>query len=66
FTWENTSSGYYLVAGSADKSVRRWKIIEEGDELKAILCWSSSHAALTLKFAELQALNPTWCFDFGI
>ncbi|KAF9995416.1 hypothetical protein BGZ80_007513, partial [Entomortierella chlamydospora] len=50
----------YLVTGSADKSVRRWHITKEGDEHKAVLCWSSSHEVLMvcdLSFENVQGLS---------
>ncbi|KAG0003313.1 hypothetical protein BGZ79_001156 [Entomortierella chlamydospora] len=51
--WGATLSGQYLVTGSEDKSVRRWQIIKERDEYKALLCWSSSHGTLTVPGTSL-------------
>ncbi|KAG0009583.1 hypothetical protein BGZ80_002239 [Entomortierella chlamydospora] len=49
-----------LVTGSWDKSVRRWRITNEGAEHKAVLCWGSSHEVLTmhdLSFEGVQDLS---------
>ncbi|KAF9437908.1 hypothetical protein BGZ76_010619 [Entomortierella beljakovae] len=50
----------YLVTGGVDKSVRRWKLVKDQDKLKAPLCWSSSHEALTVTdadFSNVQGLS---------
>ncbi|KAF9997035.1 hypothetical protein BGZ80_007096, partial [Entomortierella chlamydospora] len=57
---ESSSGVQHLVTGSFDKSVRRWRIIEEGAKHKAVLCWSSSHEVLTvydLCFEGVQDLS---------
>ncbi|KAF9435370.1 hypothetical protein BGZ76_006434 [Entomortierella beljakovae] len=57
--WEGIS-GEYLVTGCVDKSIRRWQIINEQDESKAVLCWSSSHEVLTMtgaSFRNVQGLS---------
>ncbi|KAF9358802.1 hypothetical protein BGX26_000874 [Mortierella sp. AD094] len=59
--WEHTLVGEYLVTGSSDKSVRRWQIME-GDEYKALMCWSSSHEVLSVSKAfigDVQGLGDT-------
>ncbi|KAF8951832.1 hypothetical protein BGZ46_003780 [Entomortierella lignicola] len=45
---ESDSGSLFLVTGSSDKSVRRWKITKEVDEYKSTLCWSSTHEVLTV------------------
>ncbi|KAG0020826.1 hypothetical protein BGZ80_003535 [Entomortierella chlamydospora] len=61
-SWENTTSeGLYLVTGSWDKSIRRWRFVEDGNGgYKAILSWSSSHEVLTVSgtnFSNVQGLT---------
>ncbi|KAG0024778.1 hypothetical protein BGZ80_007713 [Entomortierella chlamydospora] len=51
---ETTFNGQYLVTGSIDKSMRRWQIIKEGPEHKALLCWSSLHEVLTVSGATFK------------
>ncbi|KAF9347819.1 hypothetical protein BGX26_000736, partial [Mortierella sp. AD094] len=58
--WEGPPSDQFLVTGSEDKSVRRWQIIKDGDEHRALLSWSSSHDALTVSgatFSNIQGLS---------
>ncbi|KAF9352777.1 hypothetical protein BGX26_009447, partial [Mortierella sp. AD094] len=55
--WEDVSHGQYLVTGSEDKSVRRWQIVKEQDEYKALLSWSSSHDGLTAAGAIFHDFN---------
>ncbi len=45
-TWHETPNGLYLITGSHDKSVRRWKLVKESDTYKAFLCWSSTQDVL--------------------
>ncbi|KAF9342636.1 hypothetical protein BGX26_007144, partial [Mortierella sp. AD094] len=57
---ESNFGAQCLVTGSWDKSVRRWRITEEGVEHKAVSCWSSSHEVLTvydLSFEDVQGLS---------
>ncbi|KAG0012908.1 hypothetical protein BGZ80_011427 [Entomortierella chlamydospora] len=57
---ENNFGTQCLATGSLDKSVRRWRITQEGVEHKATLCWSSSHEVLTvydLSFKDVQGLG---------
>ncbi|UUM21118.1 pentapeptide repeat-containing protein [Mycoavidus sp. SF9855] len=55
--WKTTRDGAYLVTGSTDKSVRRWQVKKEGEETKAILCWSSGHEILTVKDTLLAGVR---------
>ncbi|KAG0000964.1 hypothetical protein BGZ80_011679 [Entomortierella chlamydospora] len=55
--WDHTSSGEYLVTGSSDKSVRRWQIMEEGGEYKALMSWSSSHGILSVSKAFIGGVQ---------
>ncbi|KAF9351465.1 hypothetical protein BGX26_010549 [Mortierella sp. AD094] len=58
--WSDTSDDQYLVTGSEDKSVRRWRLVKEKDEYKAILCWNSPHESLTVhdtSFKDVQDLS---------
>ncbi|KAF8977482.1 hypothetical protein BGZ46_007350 [Entomortierella lignicola] len=52
--WGNSFDGQELVTGCADHSVRRWKILKNGDEHRAILAWSSSHGVLTVAGASFN------------
>ncbi|KAF9361944.1 hypothetical protein BGX26_009400 [Mortierella sp. AD094] len=57
---QDTSNGQYLVTGSADKSVRRWRITKDGNEYQAHLCWSSSNDGLVVaeaNFSNVQGLS---------
>ncbi len=45
--WKETDNSHYLVTGS-DESVRQWKLIKEGNQYKAVLCWASAENVLTL------------------
>jgi len=62
--WKTThkgDDGDYLVTGSSDKSVRVWRVIQNGDQCQVRLCWSSGNEALTLTDASIQnvqGLNP--------
>ncbi|KAF9105125.1 hypothetical protein BGX27_009794 [Mortierella sp. AM989] len=44
--WQASEDQHYLVTGSSDGSVRRWKIMNSKDECEAILCWSTIHALM--------------------
>ncbi|KAF9348407.1 hypothetical protein BGX26_000178 [Mortierella sp. AD094] len=68
--WVNSIAceGRYLVTGSEDKSVRRWQIVKERDEYEVVLCWSSSHSALTVAdatFDNLGTLNSMLLIQRG-
>ncbi|KAG0015271.1 hypothetical protein BGZ80_009950 [Entomortierella chlamydospora] len=52
--WEDTFNSHYIVTGSRDKSVRRWRITKEGDEYQVHLCWSSSNDGLVVAEATLK------------
>ncbi len=52
--WKKSSNSRYLVTGSEDKSVRQWQVIKEGDEYKALLCWSSTHEVLAATDTSIQ------------
>ncbi|KAF9185547.1 hypothetical protein BGZ49_004281, partial [Haplosporangium sp. Z 27] len=57
---KSDSGSLFLVTGSSDKSVRRWKITKEVDEYKSTLCWSSTHEVLTvmnLSFKDVHGLS---------
>ncbi len=55
--WKTTGDGSYLVTGSADKSVRQWEVKKEGEETKAILCWSSVYDVLTVNDTLLEGVR---------
>ncbi|MCX8565315.1 MAG: WD40 repeat [Glomeribacter sp. 1016415] len=52
--WKEASNGHYLVTGSEDNAVRQWRIIQEGDSYKALLCWSSAQTALMVSGTSIQ------------
>ncbi len=47
--WKVTSKGEYLAGGSADKSVRQWKVEKDAEGYKVKLCWSSGHDELNVR-----------------
>ncbi|KAF9354873.1 hypothetical protein BGX26_007258 [Mortierella sp. AD094] len=56
--WNETRDGIYLVAGSwEDRSVRSWKVIEEGDGCILRLHWSTTHDQLTVVNTSLQGVE---------
>ncbi len=55
--WKTTRDGSYLLTGSGDKLVRRWQVKQEGEETKAILCWSSGHGVLNVKDALFEGVR---------
>lgn len=54
--WEEVFNGDYLVTGS-NKSIRQWRIVKEGEEYKALLCWSSTQDVLTLRGALIKGVQ---------
>ncbi|KAF9346035.1 hypothetical protein BGX26_002493, partial [Mortierella sp. AD094] len=62
--FRETGHSLYLASGSRDKSVRWWRIDNNGDDYKALLVWSSSQTALAVcnaSFNGVQGLSPTDC-----
>ena len=56
--WCTSSDGNYLVTGSRDGSVLKWKVIEGGeDPFRVHLQWSASHGALTVTGASIQGAH---------
>ncbi len=56
--WKKTDDGcHYLVVGSKDKSVRQWEIKKEGENYKAVFCWSSTHSFLTVRGASIEGVG---------
>ncbi|BBE10124.1 NB-ARC domain protein [Mycoavidus cysteinexigens] len=54
---EEVGNSNYLVTGCADKSVRLWQIIEEGDQCNVRLSWSSTHDVLTVTNTSIQDVH---------
>jgi WD40 repeat protein len=50
-------NGAFLVTGCADKSVRKWQVVEEANHYRVNLCWSSGHAALSLSKASINGVQ---------
>ncbi|KAG0022202.1 hypothetical protein BGZ80_000773 [Entomortierella chlamydospora] len=55
--WSDTSDDQYLITGSDDNSVRRWRFVKEKDEYKAILCWNSPHESLTMYDVSFEGVQ---------
>jgi prophage tail gpP-like protein len=49
-----SDGGNYLVTGSNDGAVLMWKIIEDENQCRAKLYWSSSAGALAVTGASIQ------------
>ncbi len=56
--WKETSDGHhYLVIGSMDNSVRQWEVKKEGEEYKAVFCWSSTHSFMTVRGTSIEGVR---------
>ncbi|KAG0301629.1 hypothetical protein BGZ98_008181 [Dissophora globulifera] len=52
--WNATPHGTYFAAGSSDKSVGVWKVIEEEDHCQVRLQWTSMHAIFDVSKTSIQ------------
>ncbi|GJJ74193.1 hypothetical protein EMPS_06551 [Entomortierella parvispora] len=55
--WKTGPLGSCIVSGSKDKSVRQWAVVEEGENVKLRLMWSSNHERLVLTKANFQSVE---------
>ncbi|MCX8566541.1 MAG: WD40 repeat [Glomeribacter sp. 1016415] len=55
--WKETSGRHYLGIGGADKSVRQWEVKREGEDYKAVLCWSTTHKFMTVRGAYIEGVQ---------
>jgi WD40 repeat protein len=59
--WKRIKNEQFLVSGGMEGEVRCWRVIEDGDKLKTVLQYSSTHNELLVKDAILnrvQSLSP--------
>ncbi|KAF9436401.1 hypothetical protein BGZ76_004065 [Entomortierella beljakovae] len=62
-SWRNVLEELCLVTGSADRSVRQWRIIRSEAKYNVDLHWSSSHEGLTVLNSILDHVEGLTYFD---
>ncbi|KAF9180813.1 hypothetical protein BGZ51_005886 [Haplosporangium sp. Z 767] len=53
--WKVSPSGCFLVTSSDDKSVRLWKVTQEGKQVD--LCWSSAQSTFSVSGTSIQGVQ---------
>ncbi|KAF9433415.1 hypothetical protein BGZ76_009496, partial [Entomortierella beljakovae] len=56
-SWGSGPNEEYIVTGGGDKSVRRWRLTNEGGDVRVNLSWSSSHEGIVAKDTSLKEVE---------